>query len=97
MATVVKVEGDALSAAIAKLPGWDIDDDKLFREFVFQDFNAAFGFMSRVALAAEAANHHPEWFNVYNRVTVDLTTHDSGGITANDTGLAARMNELARG
>jgi 4a-hydroxytetrahydrobiopterin dehydratase len=92
VATVVKLEGDALSAAIAKLPGWDIDDDKLFREFVFEDFNAAFGFMSRVALAAEAANHHPEWFNVYNRVRVHLTTHEAGGITRRDLDLAERMN-----
>jgi 4a-hydroxytetrahydrobiopterin dehydratase len=83
-----------LEAVLAGLPGWGIDQNKLYREFVFPDFNAAFGFMTRVALAAEAANHHPEWFNVYNRVRVHLTTHDAGGITKRDLDLAARMNEL---
>ncbi len=86
------IAGDALDLTLAKLPGWGIDQEKLYREFVFDDFNAAFGFMSRVALAAEAANHHPEWFNVYNRVRVHLTTHDAGGITERDVDLARRMN-----
>lgn len=87
---------DALDSAVAELPGWGIDQEKLYREFVFEDFNAAFGFMSRVALAAESANHHPEWFNVYNRVRVHLTTHDAGGITKRDLDLASRMNEYFR-
>ena len=89
-AALEKVE---LEAALAALPGWEIDQGKLYREFVFDDFNAAFGFMSRVALAAEAADHHPEWFNVYNRVRVHLTTHDAGGVTRRDLELATRMNE----
>ena len=89
-AALEKVE---LDAALATLPGWEIDRGKLYREFVFPDFNAAFGFMSRVALAAEAADHHPEWSNVYNRVRVHLTTHDAGGVTRRDLELATRMNE----
>lgn len=87
--------GAALDAALAELPGWSVVDGKLQREFRFSDFNEAFGFMSRAALVAEQMNHHPEWFNVYALVRVDLTTHDSGGITSNDTTLAARMNEIA--
>lgn len=81
--------------ALKELPGWGLDQDKLYREFVFRDFNEAFGFMSRSALAAEAANHHPEWFNVYNRVRVHLTSHDAGGITQRDLDLAAQMSEFA--
>jgi len=92
VARVAALEESALEASLAKLPGWGIDAQKLYREFVFDDFNAAFGFMTRVALDAEAANHHPEWFNVYNRVRVHLTTHDAGGITQLDLDLAERMN-----
>lgn len=83
-----------LEAALERLPGWTLDRQKLYREFVFRDFNEAFGFMSRAALAAEAANHHPEWSNVYNRVRVHLTSHDAGGITQRDLDLAAHMNEF---
>lgn len=90
-----KLEGDALHEAIASLEGWSVRDGKLHREFRFADFVAAFGFMTRVALVAESLDHHPEWSNVYSRVTVDLTTHDVGGITASDVKLAQRMNELA--
>jgi 4a-hydroxytetrahydrobiopterin dehydratase len=86
---------DALNAAVAELPGWRIDGKKLHRQFQFNSFVEAFGFMSSVALVAESMGHHPEWFNVYNRVTVDLTTHDAGGITDLDLSLARRMNELA--
>ena len=93
MRRIAALEKADLEAALATLSGWGLDQDKLYREFVFDDFNAAFGFMSRVALAAEAANHHPEWFNVYNRVRVHLTTHDAGGITKRDLELATRMNE----
>ncbi len=92
MKSAPKLSDDELEAALPELPGWGIDQGKLYREFVFRDFNAAFGFMSRVALAAEAANHHPEWFNVYNRVRVHLTTHDAGGVTQRDLDLAAHMN-----
>ena len=75
---------------------WEIIEGKLHREFQFADFIAAFGFMSQVALSAEAMNHHPEWFNVYNKVVVDLMTHDAGGITALDFKLARQMETFAQ-
>ena len=81
--------------ALAQLPGWSLQGGKLHREFRFADFVEAFGFMSRVALVAEAMDHHPEWSNVYARVVVDLTTHDAGGLTGLDLDLARRMSELA--
>lgn len=90
-----KLAGDALAEAVAGLPGWSLRDGKLHREFRFPDFVAAFGFMTRVALVAEAMDHHPEWSNVYSRVSVDLTSHDAGGITTRDVALARRMDELA--
>jgi 4a-hydroxytetrahydrobiopterin dehydratase len=74
--------------------GWEIVDGKLHRELQFDDFVAAFGFMAQVAIIAEKLNHHPEWSNVYNRVTIDLMTHDAGGITDKDHDLAARINAL---
>ena len=92
---IERLSDDEIEQALRELPGWKLDSGKLFREFVFTDFNGAFGFMARTALAAETANHHPEWFNVYNRVRVHLTTHDAGGITQHDVDLAARMNLYA--
>ncbi len=75
--------------------GWTLQNDKLHREFVFDDFVAAFGFMSRVALLAEKADHHPNWQNVYNRVTIQLTTHDAGNtVTDRDLALANAINTL---
>ena len=74
---------------------WRIQQDKLHREFKFADFIAAFGFMSQVALLAQAADHHPEWSNVYNKVVVDLTTHDAGGISKKDFDLALAITALA--
>ncbi len=85
-----------MSAALAELPGWSLRDGKLHRELRFEDFVAAFGFMSRVAIVAEKLDHHPEWSNVWNRVVVDLVTHDAGGITALDLELARRIDALAR-
>ena len=87
--------GEDLSRAVAALPGWSLENGKLHREFRFPDFVRAFAFMSAAALVAEARDHHPVWSNVYNRVVVDLTTHDAGGITQNDLDLAQKMNELA--
>jgi 4a-hydroxytetrahydrobiopterin dehydratase len=87
---------DALKTALSDLPDWSVQDNKLHRQFRFQSFVDAFGFMSSVALVAESMGHHPEWFNVYNRVTVDLTTHDAGGITELDLALARRMDQLAQ-
>ena len=83
------------SARLRALPGWTLRAGKLHREFTFPDFVAAFGFMTEAAHAAEALEHHPEWFNVWNRVTVDLNTHDAGGLTELDFSLAARMDALA--
>ena len=79
---------------LAKVPGWEVLDGKLHRSFKFKDFSRAFGFMSSLALVAEARNHHPEWSNVYNRVVIDWSTHDAGGITALDFELAAAASEL---
>ncbi len=87
---------DDLNTALTQLPGWSVKDGKLHRQFQFGSFVEAFGFMSSVALVAEAMNHHPEWFNVYNRVTIDLITHDSSGITTKDVELAKRASELAK-
>ena len=89
------ITGDDLARAVAALPGWSLENGKLHREFRFPNFVRAFSFMSAVALVAESLDHHPEWFNVYGRVVVDLTTHDAGGITQNDLDLARKMNELA--
>lgn len=77
------------------LPDWQIANEKLHREYKFPDFVHAFGFMATAALAIEKMNHHPEWQNVYNRVVVDLTTHDSGGITENDAKLAKLLDGFA--
>ena len=87
-------------AEAAALPGgWSLDSEGkgIVRKFVFEDFSEAFGFMTRVAIAAEKADHHPEWSNVWNRVEIFLTTHDAGGLTAKDIGLAGRINAIAAG
>jgi 4a-hydroxytetrahydrobiopterin dehydratase len=84
-----------LEEALEGLHGWRAGDGRLLREFVFDDFIAAFGFMTRVALVAQSMDHHPDWSNVYNRVSVELHTHDQGGITGRDVELARRMTELA--
>lgn len=84
-----------IALALTHLKGWEIKDEKLHREFEFKSFVEAFGFMSSVALVAESMGHHPEWFNVYNRVIIELTTHDAGGITAMDVELATKVNKLA--
>ena len=76
------------------LPLWSLVSGKLQREFRFVDFSEAFGFMTRVALAAEALNHHPEWSNVWNRVVIELTTHDTGGLSNLDLALARRIDRL---
>ena len=85
------------AAALAQLPGWSAAEgrDAITRTFRFKDFNAAFGFMTRVALAAEKLDHHPEWFNVYNCVEVLLATHDADGVTALDVEMAKIMDEAA--
>lgn len=82
--------------ALAELSGWTLRPDRLAiaRDFRFADFNAAFGFMTRVALLAEQADHHPEWSNVYNRVAITLTTHDAGGLSARDVALARAIERV---
>ena len=92
MATVLDQKG--LDQALAGLPLWAVIDGKLHREFRFDDFVQAFGFMTQVALVAEKMNHHPEWFNVWSTVRVDLNTHDAGGITKLDIELAKKMDHL---
>lgn len=74
--------------------GWEVIDGKLHRELSFADFSEAFAFMTRVALAAERADHHPDWSNSWNRVTIDLVSHDAGGLTARDVALAEAINAL---
>jgi 4a-hydroxytetrahydrobiopterin dehydratase len=83
-----------IADAAAQLDGWIVRDGKLFREFEFADFIQAFGFMSSVALIAQQLDHHPDWTNVYNRVTIALHTHDRGGITSRDVELARRIDGL---
>lgn len=92
---VEKLEPAELAAALAGLPAWTLHEGKLRRERRFVDFSQAWGFMSRVALLAEAMDHHPEWTNVWNRVTIDLTTHDAGGVTRLDVELATKIDGIA--
>ena len=90
---------DALAEVLADLDGWFLVEDgtAIEAEFSFKGFNAAFGFMTRVALAAERQNHHPEWSNVYNRVTIRWTTHSEGGVTELDVKLARACSRFATG
>jgi 4a-hydroxytetrahydrobiopterin dehydratase len=92
-----KLGADARKAVLGKLKGWsDVNGrDAITRKFEFKDFNQAFGFMTRAALVAEKMNHHPEWFNVYNKVEVTLSTHDAGGVTELDVKLAEAMEKIA--
>lgn len=90
-----KMSDKEISERIRGLPGWSVQDGKLTREFHFANFVDAFGFMTRTAMVAEKSDHHPEWFNVYNKVTVQLTTHEADGITERDFALAATMDEFA--
>ncbi len=91
---MMRLSESDIGEELKKLTGWNVKDDKLHKEFQFDNFNQAFGFMTRAAMEIEKMNHHPEWFNVYNRITVDLTTHDAGGITNNDVNLARILNSL---
>ncbi len=95
MAEVQKLSAKELQERLATLDGWVLDHGKLYREFKFPNFIQAFGFMSQVALIAEAMNHHPEWFNVYNRVRIHLATHEAGGISDKDVELANKISVLA--
>lgn len=89
-----KLSEDVVKAKLSDRPDWTVAEGKLHRELQFADFNEAWGFMNRVALYAEQMNHHPEWFNVYRTVRIDLATHDAGGITDLDFALAAKIDAL---
>ena len=93
----MKLDPQQIAAELAKLPGWSIESGSLHRVFEFKDFNAAFGFMTRVALAAEKMDHHPDWSNAWNKVVVNLVTHSAGGLTTNDFQLAAKMQQVFSG
>lgn len=84
-----------IESRLADLPSWTLAGNKLHKKYQFADFIHAFGFMATAAIAIEKLNHHPEWANVYNRVTVDLTTHDTGGVSAKDFELAAILDKIA--
>ena len=84
-----------VEAAVATLPGWTLDGDALLSDWRFANFDVAFGFMTRIAVEAERLDHHPEWSNVYNRVTIRLRTHDTNGITTMDTALAQFISDTA--
>jgi len=89
-----RLSEEEIAGELSSLGGWSVRDGKLHKDFEFPSFNEAFGFMTRAAMEIEKMNHHPEWCNVYNRLSVDLTTHDAGGITQNDVVLAKILNSL---
>ena len=91
----VPLDPDQLDSAVGRLVDWQVVDGRLHKVFTFGDFGCAFGFMAAAATFAEKVNHHPEWSNVYSTVTVDLVTHDAGGITELDVDFARRLDELA--
>lgn len=89
-----KLSNEAVRNELQHVPGWELKDGKLHRELKFKNFVEAFGFMSSLALTAESMNHHPEWLNVFNKVVIDLQTHDVGGISQKDFKLAKAANDL---
>jgi 4a-hydroxytetrahydrobiopterin dehydratase len=91
---LAKISDEQIKEKLKELQGWQLVNGKLHKEFQFKDFNQAFGFMTKAAMHAEKMDHHPEWFNVYNKLKVDLMTHDAGGITENDIKLAKILNSL---
>lgn len=91
-----RLTGEQISTELSRLQGWSVVNGKLHKDFVFDDFIEAFGFMCKAAIHIEKMNHHPEWFNVYNKISVDLVTHDAGGITQNDITLARTLNSLEK-
>ena len=89
---IEKLDDTAITTALAGVPGWERRGDGIERRYTFADFTEAFAFMTRVALLAEKADHHPEWSNVWNRVDIRLTTHDAGGLSARDFALAKAID-----
>ena len=96
MAQVRKLSDAEIREGLETLNEWSLDQGKLYKEYKFKDFVTTFAFMTKVAQAAEAVAHHPEWFNVYNTVKVHLSTHDVGGISEHDFDLAQKMDDLAK-
>jgi 4a-hydroxytetrahydrobiopterin dehydratase len=92
-----RLKADEIASALAELPEWSVRADRLHRELRFAGFVEAFGFMAQMALVSEAMDHHPNWTNVYNRVEIDLSTHDAGGITQLDVQWAKRAEAVYRG
>jgi 4a-hydroxytetrahydrobiopterin dehydratase len=92
MGAIAKLSEKEIADRLGSVPGWSLDNGKLYREFRFSDFVEAFGFMARVAVIAQQQDHHPEWFNVYSTVRVHLSTHDAGGISERDFRLAKEMS-----
>lgn len=93
--TPSKADHGEIQAFIEQHPAWRLENNKLHREYIFRNFIEAFGFMTEIALLAESMNHHPEWLNVYQKLTIDLSTHKAGGITQLDFQLAQKMEQLA--
>ena len=96
MRKVARLTPQEVESALSTLPGWTLTDGKLHREYKFADFTHAFGFLAAAATVIEKMDHHPEWFNVYGRVTVDLWTHSEGGVTSLDAELAGKLESIAK-
>lgn len=94
MGEVKKLSDSEITAELESIPDWRIEDDKLYRQFLFPRFVEAFGFMASVATVCEKQDHHPEWFNVYNKVQISLTTHEAGGISERDFDLARSIDDI---
>jgi 4a-hydroxytetrahydrobiopterin dehydratase len=94
MTRPAKLSDEQIRQRLQEVPGWELAGDRLRRELAFADFSTAFGFMTRLALVAEKLDHHPNWSNVYNRVSLELSTHDAGGLTALDFELAAAASRI---
>jgi 4a-hydroxytetrahydrobiopterin dehydratase len=95
MSRYVRLSSEEIQAALRRIPGWSLEAGKLHREYRFADFTHAFAFMAAAATVAEKLDHHPDWQNVYSRVTIDLWTHSENGITNLDVELASRLEKLA--
>jgi 4a-hydroxytetrahydrobiopterin dehydratase len=96
MSQLARLTPEEVESALSTLPEWSVADGKLRRDYRFADFTHAFGFMAAAATAIEKMDHHPEWFNVYGRVTVDLWTHSAGGLTLRDVNLAHKLESIAK-
>jgi 4a-hydroxytetrahydrobiopterin dehydratase len=92
--SISKMTSEQIEVGLKNLDGWELKNEKLHRELKLKNFVQAFGFMTQVAILAEKMDHHPEWFNVYSRVTIDLTTHEAGGISQRDLELAQKINGI---